>query len=124
MIDRAIEKINAEMQKNASNTYVEIVGHYLIDRCSDDIAAARVMVEGKTLSGAMQAVESTARKAAVKNVAVLTPDTVFDAVDSYFGITRDDDVRERTIMAACASSHMPVTPPVAKRVALDLTDFL
>ena len=124
MIDRAIEKINSEMQKNSSNTYVEIVGHYLIDRCSDDIAAARVMVEGKTLNGAMQAVESIAKKQAVNNVAVLTPDIVFDAVDTYFGIIRDDDVRDRTIMAACSSSHMPVSPPAAKRVALDLTDFL
>lgn len=36
MIDKAIEKINAAMQKDPDNRYMEIVGHYIIDRCVDE----------------------------------------------------------------------------------------
>ena len=39
MIDKAIEKINAEMQKDPSDRYMEIVGHYIIDRCDEALAA-------------------------------------------------------------------------------------
>ena len=38
MIEKAIEKINAEMQKDPSDRYMEIIGHYIIDRCDEALA--------------------------------------------------------------------------------------
>lgn len=89
MIEKAIEKINAEMQKDPSNHYVEIIGHYIIDRCDEALAAK--IAEGKTLKGAMTAVEQRARNVKTGNVAVLTPGEVFDEVDKYFGLTTDTE---------------------------------
>ena len=124
VIDKAIEKINAEMQKDPNNVYMEIIGHYIIDRCTDDVTAARVAADGKTLGGAMSAVTAAARKIAVGNVAALTPEPVFNAVDNYFGLSRSDDMRHRALMAATGGVPMKPPPPAAERVALNLDDFL
>ncbi|MCI2105426.1 MAG: Cas9 inhibitor AcrIIA9 family protein [Intestinimonas sp.] len=123
-IEKAIEKINAEMQKDPDNTYLEIIGHYVIDRCADDVTAARVAADGKSLNQALAQVTEVARKAAHKNVAVLTPDAVFNTVDTYFEITRNDEIREKVMVAACGAVSTPVKPPVADKVMLDLEDFL
>jgi hypothetical protein len=127
MIEKAIEKINTEMQKDPNNKYLEIIGHYIIDRCTDDITAARIAAEGKTLKGAMDAVMAKATAARNGNVAVLTHTTVFAAVDSYFKITTDEQAQLDAMMSA--GSGTPVKTPTqhtgnAKRLALDLDAFL
>lgn len=124
MINKAIQKINSEMQKNASDQYTEIVGHYIIDRCSDDITAARVADEKKSLKGAMEAIMQVAAKAKRGNAAVLLPNQVFGAVDQYFGLPTSEAAQEAAIAAVCGATRTPVTPPVAKKVALNLSDFL
>ena len=43
MNDKAIEKINAGMQKNANDPYAEIIGQYIIDRYLDGTAAGLVL---------------------------------------------------------------------------------
>lgn len=127
MIEKAIEKINAEMQKDPNNKYLEIIGHYIIDRCTDDITAARIAAEGKTLKGAMDAVMAKATAARNGNVAVLTHTTVFAAVDSYFKITTDEQAQLDAMMSA--GSGTPAKAQTqhtgnAKRLALDLDAFL
>lgn len=119
MIDKAIKKINAEMQKDPSDRYMEIVGHYIIDRC-DEALAARI-AEGKTLKDAMTAVERKAKS--VRNgrtVVPMTPDEVFDEVDKYFGLSTD-------IAAQWKAIGFPLsrTDPPAGRGGgdIDLADF-
>lgn len=124
MIMKAIQKINTEMQKNPTDTYTEIIGHYIIDRCGDEITAARVADEKKSLKGAMEAVMQLATKKKQGNVAVLTPQDVFGAVDKYFGMITDEEAQEMAIAAACGATKTQVKPPVAKKVALNLSDFL
>ena len=124
MIMKAIQKINTEMQKNPTDTYTEIIGHYIIDRCGDEITAARVADEKKSLKGAMEAIMQLATKKKQGNVAVLTPQDVFGAVDKYFGMITDEEAQEMAIAAACGATKTPVKPPVAKKVALNLSDFL
>ena len=121
---QAIEKINTEMQKDPANQYMEIVGQYIIDRCTSDTEGALVAKEGKTLAGAMEAVLERAKKAKHGNYAVLLPAQVFAAIDAYFGMQTDEDAQERAMMVACGATHTPVAPPATKRVALDLADFL
>ena len=119
MKEKAIAKINAEMQKNPADVYTEIIGHYIIDRCTDDITAAKVAEDGKTLKGAMLQVSAAARKKAKNNTAVLLPAEVFDIVDQYFGIAKDEAIRQRTIQGVA-----PAPVPTAQALNLNLDDFL
>ena len=121
---QAIEKINTEIQKNPTDQYTEIVGQYIIDRCANDEDGALVAKDGKTLAGAMAAVVEKAKSAKHGNYAVLLPAQVFGAVDKYFGMQTNEEAQERAMMAACGATHTPVAPPAAKKVALDLADFL
>ena len=124
MIMKAIQKINTEMQKNPTDTYTEIIGHYIIDRCGDEITAAYVADEKKSLKGAMDAVMQLATKKKNGNVAVLTPQDVFGAVDQYFGMATDEAAQEAAIMAASGAAKPRVEPPAAQKVVLNLSDFL
>ena len=124
MIEKAIEKINTEMQKNPGDVYTEIVGHYIIDRCTDEVTAARVAAEGKSLLGAMEAVVDNAKKKQKGNTAILLPADVFGAVDGYFGLQADEAAQEGAMAAACGAAQTPVKPPVAKKVALAFEDFV
>lgn len=127
MIMKAIQKINTEMQQNPTDIYTEIIGHYIIDRCTDDITAARIAAEGKTLKGAMDAVMDKAKAARNGNVAVLTHTTVFAAVDSYFKIATDEQAQLDAMMSAGSGSPAKAQTQHtgnAKRLALDLDAFL
>lgn len=118
MIDKAIEKINAEMQKDPSDRYMEIVGHYIIDRC-DEALAARI-AEGKTLKDAMTAVERKAQS--VRNgrrVVPMTPDEVFDEVDKYFGLPTDIAAQWKAIGFPLSRTD----PPAGRGGDIDLADF-
>lgn len=134
MRDKAIEKFNREMQGRPNDPYVEIIGHYVIDRCTDDITAAKMLKDGKTLAGAMEKVLAEAR-AEVKrnkngNVAVLTPERVFGAVDGYFGLETDRAAQQKALggtadQAAQASAAQAPTQEAGRgRLALDVVDFL
>lgn len=116
MIDKAIEKINAEMQKNPSSRNMEIIGHYLIDRC--DEALATKITGGKTLKGAMAAVVKKAQGAKKGNEATLTFDEVFGEVDKYFGIPTDAAAQWRAIGLPSAAAQWLAMgrPPTAAPV--------
>lgn len=120
MIDQAIEKINAEMQKAPADRYLEILGHYLIDRCDEALAAK--ITGGKTLKDAMTAVERRARRAQKGNVAVLAPDEVFSEVDKYFGLPADSTAQWRAMGLQPAKVSEEERPQTSS-VAIDLEDF-
>ncbi len=121
MREKAIEKINTEMQKDPNDPYAEIIGHYIIDRCEDGAVAELVLKEGKTLKGAMEAVVALAKKERHGNVAVLTPGKVFGEVDRYFGMATDLAEQQRALESLGAP-----TPDRGKKQkpVLDLADFL
>lgn len=123
MIDKAIEKINAEMQKDTANRYMEILGHYVIDRC--DEALATKIAGGKTLKGAMEAVERKARALKKGNTAVLTPGEVFGEVDKFFGLPTDTAAQWKAMGLPSAAAPVPVEAPAQHfSVDVDLDAFL
>lgn len=123
MIDKAIAKINAEMQKDPSDRYLEILGHYIIDRCDENLAAK--ITGGKTLKGAMELVLKKARNAKKGNVATLTPGEVFGEVDKYFGLPTDDAAQWRAIGLTPAGAPAPVEEqPRYSSKNIDPLDFL
>ncbi len=121
----AIEKINAEMQKNADDLYTEIIGTYIIDRCNNDIVNAKVAAKDKSLKGAMDAVMKVAQKRRNGNCAVLAPAEVFGAVDTYFGIGADTQAQEKAMMLVLGYGA-PAPTPVKKteQVSFILEDFI
>lgn len=123
---RAFEKINTEMQKRPDDLYMEIIGHYIIDRCgADKTCEKKASAEEKTLTGAMAAVRNAAQKKAVSNCAVLTPDEVFSNIDKYFGFPADGGARERaTASVSGVSVSAQAVPTAPAAVSLDLSDFL
>lgn len=123
MIDKAIEKINAEMQKDPANRYMEIIGHYIIDRCDEALAAK--IADGKTLKDAMEAVVRVARKRQKGNVATLTPDEVFGEVDRFFGLPADTNAQWKAMGLPVVVPAAPAEVPVQRvSVDVDLDSFL
>ena len=62
MMQKAIEKINSEMQKSPEDRRLEVIGQYLIDRCRDEGTAAALLAKGKSLTGCLRALEQEAEK--------------------------------------------------------------
>lgn len=120
MIDKAVAKLNAEMQKEPDNRYLEILGHYAIDRC--DQALASKLTGGRTLKGAMEAVVKRAKAARAGSVAVLTPTQVFGEVDKYFGLSPDTDAQWRAMGLPAAASGQAEPQPSGGDI--DPLDFL
>ena len=115
---KAFEKINEEMQKSPNDGYMEILGHYLIDRCADPEDEILIGAEGKTLKGAMDAVMNEAKKKKHGSVAVLSDAEVFGIVDGYFGLKTD-------YKAQCGALPKSEQKPIAPAgTVLDLSDFL
>ncbi len=85
MLTKAIEKINAEMQKAPNDKYIEAIGQYIIDRCSEESAAEKVLEAGKTLARCLDSVKTKARGKAKNGCAVMTDSEVFCLVCEYFG---------------------------------------
>lgn len=120
MTGQAIAKINAEMQKEPANRYLEILGHYVIDRCDGALAAE--IAGGKTLQGAMEAVMKRAKRAKRGTVAVLAPDEVFGEVDKYFGLSSDPAAQWKA-MGLPSAGAVPEPGPQTAGADIDLADF-
>ena len=121
----AVEKINQEMQKRPDDLYTEIIGHYIIDRCGADAACEEKAANvGKSLAGAMRAVEAAAMKKAVNGCAVLTPEQVFTAVDGDLGFPADRQAVSRAMASLSGGVTAPVQPVSPAAVSLSLEDFL
>ena len=122
----AIEKINTEMQKRPDDLYMEILGHYLIDRASlSDKDEAAIGGDGRSLAGAMGAVRNEAHRHKSGAVAVLLPDQVVKVVDTYFGLDPDPRAWIKALEGAHGGrgGYNPETP-VKAGISLALEDFL
>jgi hypothetical protein len=80
-------KIRAEMEQNANDPYVQVVGNFLLQYITDNPGAAgHILDEGKSIKESLKAMETEARKKKVGNVAVLTDAEGFAVVLMYYGI--------------------------------------
>lgn len=125
----AIEKINKEMLKKASDKYTEIIGQYIIDRCVDKDCEKKVE-DGPQFSEVMGNIMTLAKGKKHGSVAVLTPDEVFGVVDQAYSFPTDKEAQFRAIMEeSTAKIPMPyktAPEPAAKSATskLSLDDFL
>lgn len=93
MRTEAMEKNNGEMQEHPDDRVLEAVGQYLIDHMTEE-DAGRLTKRGKSLSGAVKAMEDAARRTAKNGVGVLTDAEAWRIVRRYYGLPEDAGERE------------------------------
>ncbi|WP_312071849.1 hypothetical protein [Anaerotignum propionicum] len=142
MIEKAIAKINAEVQKAPCDAYWAIIGEYIIDHIITEDDAAKVLEEEKTLEKALDTVASkvralasagilAAKKRGVKSGAynddetmccwAVDRGTIFCWVMQYFGLQGEDLPNLQT--TAERREEKLKEKPVKKGVVLALEDF-
>lgn len=85
--ERAIAKIDAEIEKEKGNRILEIIGEFLINLVTaNSDAAEKLLDEKKNLKGAYEAMRNEARKYQKDGCAVLTDDEGFEVVCAYYGL--------------------------------------
>jgi hypothetical protein len=90
MLEKALEKLKAEMDQNKNNDYVQCVGEFLINHLKENPAdGEKILSEGKTITKSYDEIEKEARKKTKKNRAVIIPQEGFYIVMKYFGIKSD-----------------------------------
>jgi hypothetical protein len=110
MINKALEKLEAELQKNINNRTIIRVGDYANEQIEKSEANAQAFLdEKKSLQGAIDKMKSEAQKAAVGGCGCLTDEEGFDIVHNYFGFSKETYTD---------------TPSSATGVMIDLLDFL
>jgi transcriptional regulator of heat shock response len=115
MIEKALEKLEAELQKNMNNRTIIRVGDYAKEQIEKSEANAQQFLdEKKSLQGAIDKMKSEAQKAAVGGVSCLTDDEGFEIVHKYFGFSSEN----------AEKSADTLTPNSASGVKVDLFDFL
>jgi hypothetical protein len=99
MSAKAIEKLQSEMAKDTANSYIQVVGGFLIQHLEQNPQDAekihakenipvgeKMLVEDKTIAKSLEEMKKVASKKKVGNCAVLTDQEGFAAVLKYFGI--------------------------------------
>ena len=85
--ERAIAKIDAEIEKEKGNRILEIIGEFLINLVTaNPDAAEKLLDEKKNLKGAYEAMRNEARKYQKDGCAVLTDDEGFEVICGYYGL--------------------------------------
>ena len=91
MIEKAIEKIKAEMEKDKA-PHIQIIGQYLLKQIEINKAAATAIVQdGKTIAGSVAEMEKVAKSKAVRGCGILTDAEGFEIVRKYFGFEAVQD---------------------------------
>lgn len=115
-IANAVSKLRTEMDQNRDNSYVQVVGDYLLahlDKYPQD--AGKITADDKkTILKSLDAMRTVAGKKKVGNCGVLTPQEGFDIVMKYFGITKSDGF--------VLSPRPPAAPkPKSKEIDFDIS---
>lgn len=86
-MEEAVKKLQAEISASKNNSYVKLIGEFLISHVQANPAeASKVMVADKTIAKSLDAMKSEAKKKAVHGMAMLTDEEGFEIVLKYFGI--------------------------------------
>lgn len=86
MIDEAIKKITDEMMK-LDTPFARAIEEYLTRICTSEAVAEKILEEGKSLQGALDAIKEAARENQQGGVGVVSDEEGYRIVREYFGIT-------------------------------------
>lgn len=92
MIERAIEKIKAEMEQKKSNPYIQAIGDFLLKQVEINRDAVEKIASGdKTIEKSLKEVEKIAKSKAVNGCAVMADSEVFDIVKKFYNFEAVQD---------------------------------
>jgi hypothetical protein len=113
MLQQALQKLQTEIGSvDKKNKYVPVVGGFLINHVRNNPEhASLILVDGKTVSGSLEAMKAEAKKQASDGVGVLTDEEGFNVVLKYFGVDVPDPVA-------------PEPEPTARNFNVSLDDLL
>ena len=117
-IEDAIKKINDEVQKNHSNTYLVMVGEHIIDCIRTEAAAEQILAGKKSLSGCLQQIAENAKKQRRGSVAVIEDMTVYKWARNYFGLKDIDQKPQMEVVKPQTPAESP-----KKNGHLSMDDF-
>lgn len=91
MINESIEKLQKEMNENKSNSFVQIVGAFLIQHIKEnENDCKKVLNKDKTILKSCDEMRKVASKKKVGNYAVLTDEEGFEIVLKYFEMNKSE----------------------------------
>lgn len=89
MLNKAIKKINDEIEKE-KNPYVKVIGEYLLKVIADNEGAAeKILAADKTIMKSLEAMRKAAEKNKVGNMAMISDEEGFAIVLKYFEIKQE-----------------------------------
>lgn len=93
MLEKAIEKLRTEIDQNKDNTYVQVVGDYLIKFLNKNAELAEMfLIEEKTIGKSLEKMKAEAAKIKKGNFAMFTLEEGLEVVLNYFGITTKPEI--------------------------------
>ena len=112
----AITKLKTEIEQNKSNSYVQVVGEFLLDHLDKHPKdAEKILAKDKTIAKSLDEMRKAASKKKVGNCAMFTPAEGFAIVLKYFGI-------ESAVPAAVVDPK-PIVTPAPKPKTKSTVDF-
>jgi len=86
-MQEAINKLRAEIEKNKTNPYIQVIGEFLIKHIeANPDSAEKVLDADKTIAKSLEAMKNEARKKQHNGMAMLTDTEGFAIVLKYFGM--------------------------------------
>jgi len=89
-MNKAIEKINKEIEANKDNRAIKKVGEFILEQMSE-VNAEKILVEGKTIKGSFEAMKTHAKTMAKNGYAVLTDEEGYEQVMKYYEMSKKEE---------------------------------
>lgn len=84
---KAIEKLQTEMNKNIGNSYIQVIGQFLTEHIQKNPNAAEfILSKDKSIKKSLDVMKTEAIKKAVNGFAMFTPNEGFEVVLKYFDL--------------------------------------
>ncbi len=125
MLEQAQAKLQAEMEKEKKNEYVQFIGQFLLGHLGANPGdAERILAADNTILKSLDAMKTAAQKKPRSgNVAMLTPIEGLTVVLKYFGIDKAPTVPVMPDMVATPVSAptAPAAPQPAPKADFDIS---
>ncbi|MNI25923.1 hypothetical protein D3C73_796020 [compost metagenome] len=87
MLQQALQKIGTEISAEKKNKYLPAVGSFLINHLRNNPQDAnKIMTEGKTIAGSLNAMKDEAKKNQDNGIGMLADEEAFNIVLKYYGV--------------------------------------
>ena len=123
MLEKAIEKLQGEMDRDKNNAYVQVVGNQIIKFLKkNNDAAERFLPEDKSIAKSLDHMRSEATKKKNNGFAMFTLEEGLEIVFRYFGI----NIKPEMEVPEPTFEYKETVPKETKKIDFDikLEDFL